>query len=42
MYTDALEALQKPRSKTLAIVPEAEVPAEASEEAIENPGSRAH
>ena len=37
MYSDALEALQKPRSKAPAIVPEAEAPAEALEEATENP-----
>ncbi len=37
VYSDALEALQKPRSKAPAIVPEAEAPAEAIEEANENP-----
>ena len=36
VYSDALEALQKPRSKAPAIVPEAEAPAEAPEE-LENP-----
>ena len=33
VYSDALEALQNPRSKAPAIVPEAEAPAEAPEEA---------
>ena len=37
MYSDALVALQKPRSKAPAIVPEAEAPAEALEEVNENP-----
>ena len=37
VYSDALEELQKPRSKAPAIVPEAEAPAEAVEEANENP-----
>ena len=36
VYSDALEALQNPRSKAPAIVPEAEAPDEAPEEATEN------
>ena len=36
VYSDALEALQKPRSKVPVIVPEAEAPAKAPEE-LENP-----